>query len=187
METSSSGSEARRTSLNPQLLPTPNTLFSLGRRKSPSINRTLRPISATAMLRLQATVVLPSPGHGLVITMTCGPFPSSVGNRIEVSVVRAHSATIDGLRFQVASSGPSDFQARRVGVGLLGCNPLEICRGTAVSSSGITPNSGKSRKTCASPGALILRLTRSRTKTKPKPKSAPPHKPIAEFIGKLVL
>src|SRR6266478_8374969 len=126
MGMSSSGSEARRTSLKPQLLPTPNTLFNLGRRKSPSINRTLRPISATAMLRLQATVVLPSPGHGLVITITCGPFPSSVGSRIEVSVVRAHSATIDGLRFQVASSGPFDFHVGRDGAGRRGFKPLEI-------------------------------------------------------------
>src|SRR5947209_5464405 len=54
MGTVSRGVPAHSTSLRPQSLPTPKTLCSLGRRRSPSINRTLRPISAIAMLRLVA-------------------------------------------------------------------------------------------------------------------------------------
>src|SRR5258708_32198856 len=107
MGTVSSGLSAHSTSLRPQLFATPKTLCSLGRRRSPSIKSTLRPISAIAILRLQATVVLPSPGLGLVRTTTRGQSPFWLGKRIEIRVVRAHSATKEGLRCEVASSGQS--------------------------------------------------------------------------------
>src|SRR6266850_2073522 len=149
--TVSSGLSAHSKSLRPQVFATSKILCSLGRRRSPSIRSTLRPISAIAILRLQATVVLPSPGHALVRTMIRGPSPFWPGERIEIRVVRAHSASKEGLRFQVASSGQSpseDLKALSGGreeAKRCGGRRLGICQETAVRSKGKTPNSGKSK------------------------------------------
>ncbi len=122
-------------------------MCSFGWRKSPSISRTRRPISAIAMLRLLATVVLPSAGPGLVTTMTCGPSEFCPGSKIEVSMARNDSATADGLCFQVTSSRQSFGSA---GASAFAFFTAGVSQTPAI---GITPSSGKLRNACRSPGA----------------------------------
>src|SRR5580704_134476 len=96
-------------SVSPHLLGTPKIWWSRGRCRSPSIRRTDclstdGPISANANAKLHATVVFPSPGFALVITMMRGRLPFSPEYRIEVSVARNASANGDRFLFEVISS-----------------------------------------------------------------------------------
>ena len=96
-------------SARPHRLGTPKISWSRGLRRSPSIRRTdcIRtdwPISANASAKLLATVVFPSPGLALVITMMRGLLPFSPEYRIEVSVARNASAKREGFLFEVISS-----------------------------------------------------------------------------------
>src|SRR5579871_3491868 len=99
------------------------------------------------MLRLLATVVLPSAGPGLVTTITWGLSELCPGKRIEVSIARNDSATADGLCFQVTSSRQSFGSA---GASAFAFFTAGVSQTPAI---GITPSSGRFRNACKSPGA----------------------------------
>ena len=135
---------SRNKSLKPQLLLWSKILCSRGRRRSPSINSTLRPISASAIPRLLTTVVLPSVGQELVITKTCGWSSLWLADRMEASVARN-----DSDRAETGCSKEARSTCSFPLAGLAKRNAANL----RLSALGMAPSSGSVRYAPASPGA----------------------------------
>src|SRR6266446_6011935 len=141
-------------------------------------------MSARAAARLLETVVFPSDGLALHMTMTWGWMPFWPENKIEVNVSWKDSANNDGRRLNVARATSC---ASELGGGISDCaapRPPPYIRAELLRSEGMTPSSGRLRYWAASPGCCRLRSALSRTSTNITPSTKPPSEPIvALWVG----